>query len=536
MDENFVIPNLAPFFFFDGEEVKSLASKDRVEQVKLAIDNFLGIVTLKELQNRLRDYQYHRRREISQVDETHLSNLVGKIQSLEKNISELESQKKELEEQKEVIDQEYQKIQERMLTIGGTDGSITSIKNLATEINDHQQKLQKAREDLIELISSKLSIHLISRKTVTDFLDQVSKEQVTRRWHQDCIALKPQREKFLQSFFSHDSYSPPLSDNQKSQLSDAINSAWESLFSPPPANCTEKCIHNYLSDECLNQIHSMYNNSYITINEIHSRFLDVEVIAKRLEAWHKQMAKLEGLDHSGELVERIKRQMDEIKVKSEDCITNLDRTRNKLTSDNAELENIKTEFARENKRFLDNAPTNYLLHTADKISNFIGRLIDELYKLKINQISEEITHVFKELSHKHQIDRISLESDATARIWAKDGQELDFDKSAGESQLFATALLSALASISGADAPLIVDTPLGRLDSLHRKNILNFWTQDHSRQVILLSQDEEIDVEQYQKLKPHILKAYTLKHIDMGTGAGQTTAHPGYFGDSNDEA
>ena len=393
-----------------------------------------------------------------------------------------------------------------MLTIGGTDGSITSIKNLATEINDHQQKLQKAREDLIELISSKLSIHLISRKTVTDFLDQVSKEQVTRRWHQDCIALKPQREKFLQSFFSHDSYSPPLSDNQKSQLSDAINSAWESLFSPPPANCTEKCIHNYLSDECLNQIHSMYNNSYITINEIHSRFLDVEVIAKRLEAWHKQMAKLEGLDHSGELVERIKRQMDEIKVKSEDCITNLDRTRNKLTSDNAELENIKTEFARENKRFLDNAPTNYLLHTADKISNFIGRLIDELYKLKINQFSEE------------------------------GGPKLDFDKSAGESQLFATALLSALASISGADAPLIVDTPLGRLDSLHRKNILNFWTQDHSRQVILLSQDEEIDVEQYQKLKPHILKAYTLKHIDMGTGAGQTTAHPGYFGDSNDEA
>lgn len=90
--------------------------------------------------------------------------------------------------------------------------------------------------------------------------------------------------------------------------------------------------------------------------------------------------------------------------------------------------------------------------------------------------------------------------------------------------------------MSGADAPLVVDTPLGRLDSLHRKNILNFWTQNSDRQVILLSQDKEIDPEQYQKLKPFILKSYTLEYVDMGNGVGQTTVHPGYFGDHHDAA
>lgn len=536
LDEHFVVPNLAPFFFFDGEEVKSLAARDKVEQVKLAIDNFLGIVTLRELQSRLRDYQNVRRRGISQVDETRLSTLEDTIQSLEEGIARLHEKKYELEELRENIEQEWQAVQDRMLTLGGSDGSIASIRTLATEINEHQQKLQQARSELIDMLCKKLSINLISNRTVNTFLDQIRKEQATRKWQHECIALKPQREKFLSSFFSHDQYVPPLSASQKSQLCEAINSAWESLFSPPPANCTLHPIHTYLSDDMINQVHNMYNHSSIGSREISSKFDEVDVIKKRLESWRMQMAKLEGLDHTGEIVERIKQQMKDITIKRDKCLNDLSNTNNKLFSDKAELDKLNAEYSRENKRFLENAPTNSLLHKAEKIYHFIDKLINALYKIKIEQIGEEISHVFRELSHKHQVKKITLESDATARIWGYDDQELDFDKSAGESQLFATSLLAALANVSGADAPLVVDTPLGRLDSLHRKNILNFWTQNSDRQVILLSQDKEIDPEQYQKLKPFILKSYTLEYVDMGNGVGQTTVHPGYFGDHHDAA
>jgi hypothetical protein len=53
-------------------------------------------------------------------------------------------------------------------------------------------------------------------------------------------------------------------------------------------------------------------------------------------------------------------------------------------------------------------------------------------------------------------------------------------------------LIAGLAKVSEVKAPMVVDTPLGKLDSKHRANILSFWTEDKSSQVILLSQDEEL--------------------------------------------
>ena len=104
------------------------------------------------------------------------------------------------------------------------------------------------------------------------------------------------------------------------------------------------------------------------------------------------------------------------------------------------------------------------------------------------------------------------------------GSEIKFDKSAGEDQLFATSLIAALAQVSGIKAPLVVDTPLGRLDSRHRNNVLDFWVSDKNRQVILLSQDEEINNTLYKKIKRHVLKTYILSHHELSDGVGKTVA------------
>ena len=76
---------------------------------------------------------------------------------------------------------------------------------------------------------------------------------------------------------------------------------------------------------------------------------------------------------------------------------------------------------------------------------------------------------------------------------------------------------------------MVVDTPLGRLDSKHRDNILKFWTADQSRQVILLSQDEEIDFHFYKEIAESVCKTYLLDHTDVGDGIGRTTAKEGKY-------
>jgi DNA sulfur modification protein DndD len=105
--------------------------------------------------------------------------------------------------------------------------------------------------------------------------------------------------------------------------------------------------------------------------------------------------------------------------------------------------------------------------------------------------------------------------------------------SAGERQLLATGLLWALAQAAGRPIPTVIDTPLGRLDSEHRRNLIKSYFPHASHQVILLSTDEEITGTYYETLKPVISRSFTLNfdertrssRVDNGYAFVQKVAH-----------
>src|SRR5207248_6815968 len=90
--------------------------------------------------------------------------------------------------------------------------------------------------------------------------------------------------------------------------------------------------------------------------------------------------------------------------------------------------------------------------------------------------------------------------------------------SAGERQLLAVSLLWGLAQASGRPLPVVIDTPLGRLDGVHRTHLISRYFPQASHQVILLSTDQEIDEAAWHKLRKHVGHAYQLTH-DTDTGA-----------------
>ena len=98
--------------------------------------------------------------------------------------------------------------------------------------------------------------------------------------------------------------------------------------------------------------------------------------------------------------------------------------------------------------------------------------------------------------------------------------------SAGERQLLATSLLWGLARASGRPIPTIIDTPLGRLDSSHRKHLVERYFPYASHQVLLLSTDEEIVGPYFEAIKPYTARSYLL---DYDEPAGSTSIREGYF-------
>jgi DNA sulfur modification protein DndD len=83
-----------------------------------------------------------------------------------------------------------------------------------------------------------------------------------------------------------------------------------------------------------------------------------------------------------------------------------------------------------------------------------------------------------------------------------------------------------LAKISGQNLPFIIDTPLGRLDSHHRDNILNIFFPNASHQMLIFSTDTEVDRKNFDILKPHISSAFHLEHNDKEKN---TKVKKGYF-------
>ena len=99
--------------------------------------------------------------------------------------------------------------------------------------------------------------------------------------------------------------------------------------------------------------------------------------------------------------------------------------------------------------------------------------------------------------------------------------------SAGEKQLMVISLLWALAICSKKKLPVIIDTPLSRLDSAHREALIKTYFPNASEQTIILSTDAEIDERYYSMMKDSVGDEYTLNYCDK---TRTTTIKPGYFG------
>lgn len=78
--------------------------------------------------------------------------------------------------------------------------------------------------------------------------------------------------------------------------------------------------------------------------------------------------------------------------------------------------------------------------------------------------------------------------------------------SVSQKQISAIAVLLALRLVSRRTLPMIVDTPLGRLDSEHRQHLVQRYFPQASHQVILLSTDTEIDQGLFEDREPAIAR------------------------------
>lgn len=170
-----------------------------------------------------------------------------------------------------------------------------------------------------------------------------------------------------------------------------------------------------------------------------------------------------------------------------------------------------------------------MLKHSQKARDTIARFRTNIVKQHATTIEALMLESFQKLLRKKGlVTGLTINPETfEATLYGRDGKPLPFDRlSAGERQLLATSMLWGLARASGRPVPTVIDTPLGRLDSDHRTNLVERYFPNASHQVLLLSTDEEIVNGYLQKIMPYVSRTFRLAHDEE---RGETNIVEGYF-------
>lgn len=203
-------------------------------------------------------------------------------------------------------------------------------------------------------------------------------------------------------------------------------------------------------------------------------------------------------------------------ISQEDQLQNeKDKINTTLRSILRENENLerKRDSLNEQIRKMQSGAERTLL--ALKAQGVLEEFHSQILENRIQELETTLVRYFNQLSRKRNLvwnAKIGRE-DFSVTLYTRDGQLLPKNGlSAGEKQIYAIALLWSLRDISNRPLPVIIDTPLGRLDSDHRQQIVENYFPFASHQVILLSTDTEIDQKYFAALEPAISHCYHLKY------------------------
>ena len=190
---------------------------------------------------------------------------------------------------------------------------------------------------------------------------------------------------------------------------------------------------------------------------------------------------------------------------------------------------LKKEYEKKSSQDLVNLDTKRFIDYSVKVKDILSTFHVKALDYHIKRLEKLILNSFKSLHRKKDfIKSIKIDTiEFDLKISDNKNKEIDTESlSAGERQLLAVAILWGLAKASNSAAPTIIDTPLGRLDSEHRLNLVEQYFPTASKQVILLSTDEEINKKYHKYISPHLSRSYKIEYDEKLNGSKLSE---GYF-------
>lgn len=519
---NELIPiGVSALFFFDGEKIAELAEDDSGEILRHAVKKLLGLDIIERLNN---DLAVFLRREKTQALPA----------ELRKQISELETRMGAVLAEKDACISEYEynatALKEVERKAGEAERRLTERGGQWAQSRDSEKQRQH------ELIARKRQLEKMLLNELAGAYPLAIAEPALEALLvelDDAVAQHKQRH---------------LAEVLRGRLNQ-VSQALESTLSAAEGKNARKILHHSFADllERPDTSPSQFDISDSQLQKYrHWTQVEIPASARRVAALKEELDAVdEELAHSSL---RLERAPDEATLEEElrhlkEFTATAGATRQgmkaaliKVRSSIREAMELNRQIEALQGKLAQTAKKSSALEHARKVRRVLADFADLTAKRRINELERRFIESYKRLARKEDV-AISAKIDPRSfNITLIDERGNGISKkeiSAGEKQIYAIAILEALAKTSGRKLPLIIDTPLGRLDSHHRDKIVHNYLPQASHQVIVLSTDTEIDRHYYQKLQPEISHAY---HLVFDQTTRSSYAHEGYFWPQQDLA
>ena len=501
---------ISDFFLFDGETLNRFEQRLRSADtsavlVRTSIEKVLGLPALQLLSKDIESLAVDANKEVQRVakqsaanekilkeidaKQSAIINTQNDLADLEKIGEQLESQKIELEQQLAKVDAIKEAFHERK--------SITDTKS------DVRRDIEEIRDQIRSRISQSWWAPAIPMlKSKSSELDEILMKNTKLLGDINELQRKRTELEYQVSTKKCASCEQTVNDSQiKNAVSNIakIDAELNSLPSPisniDEVVYTKKHLNDFLADvsaeERLRELDQDVLKRELRIDELSNR---ERALTEVLAGNNLDIAALESqYQRAIEYIRNSEREIERKEFELNEFKSQLRTLQNSLNRETTEFNPVKREAS--------------LLSALEEV---FKDSLDGFRKTMREKVGEEASDIFKQLTTEPDYDGLVITGKYYLEI-VDSQKRIISRRSAGAEQIVAMSLIGALVRCAVRRGPVIMDTPFGRLDTGHRRRILE-WAPTIGTQVMLFVQSGEFDRERDMKyLGNKVGREYRIK-------------------------
>lgn len=499
-----------PFFFFDGEEVQTLAEANDSEVIA-KMEQLLNIRPLENIQDRLKELASTWKRGSMSAEKRRDLKSQENLKSIyELDLTVFEQKQLDFETEISETEEHLSQVARKLRILRGSPDQESEI-HIKAEIK-HKEELHQQKMQIISEAFQRDAFLSVSPTLVENAL--ISTETLSKQEQGTQLEMLNSLKKELPEIFVRPPYPSPRLENQQVEFYRKrivkaleyydISDNQETIFNLDGIRLRQ--LSKILSSYQI--IHKPHQNLQRIFKEVYELTQQIKQLEQQLkdagDMSNKQRAEFERLLDEEEVY---KNKLVTFEVELRDLEKQKNNTDRELTKVDAKIKQLEN-----NVRQADDVDRQ--LKLADRLRKALHEVKERLKRQKSAELEESYNRHLKQLLDSNSlIAEVKINKHFEISYLDVQQNKVGMGSiSAGMKQLSITALLWGLKEISARDLPLIIDTPMGRIDRQHQDNLLQAYYPKIGRQVILLPTDSELDERKHELLKPYIYREFHLSN------------------------